>query len=211
MHIAKTIAVFAALSLPLAAMATPITIYNTGTAGIGVQDPYYTLISEPSDATQGPALGTTNHPAWYPNQGTANWINNTGAYDQGAQPNGFYVYTTTFDILAGDDPSTAIIDLLVAVDDSGTVSLNGNVVYDGGLGYASPTSVVISSGIETGTNTLTFTVDNSGGAPTGLFVEASGTVDPLPPPPAVPEPSSLMLFGTGIFAVAGAVRRRFKA
>src|ERR1700722_5795476 len=152
MHIVKTIAVFAALSLPLAAMATPITIFNTGTAGIGIQDPHYTLISEPSDATQGPALGAAGHPAWYPNQGTANWINNTGAYNVGSQPNGFYVYDTTFDILAGDDPATAIINLMVAVDDSGTISLNGNVVYNGGLGYSSLTSVVINSGITAGTN-----------------------------------------------------------
>jgi hypothetical protein len=41
---------------------------------------------------------------------------------------------------------------------------------------------------------------------TGLSLDITTNVAPV-----VPEPSSLMLFGTGILAVAGTVRRRFKA
>jgi hypothetical protein len=38
-----------------------------------------------------------------------------------------------------------------------------------------------------------------------------GAPGPNPPPPAVPEPSSLMLFGTGVTALGGLLRRRMTA
>jgi hypothetical protein len=211
MRTSRTLALLAVFStLSTAAMADTLGVFNTGVAGIGAVDPNYTLVSEPSDATQGPATGAVPHPAWFAPEGGTNWINNTGAYNVGEQPNGFYIYDTTFNISASENPATAILNIAFAVDDSGTVWLNGAEVYSGSDSYSYLTSITLSSGFHTGSNTLEFQVDNTGGAPTGLYADVSGTVDPLAVG-AVPEPSSMALLGTGIFSIAAFVRRRFKS
>ena len=197
------VGVAAAALIAGAAQANDIPLWNTGVDATG------TAYSSNGNAelhylVNGGQAVTYQHPAWT----TATdgyWISTSadGTFTQ--NPN---TYTLTFD-LTGFDLSTASISGLFAMDDEGSVSLNGGAAITDGGSYHSLSSFNFNSGFVAGVNTLTFTVIDTGGAPSGLLVsDLHGTADLAG---AVPEPASWAMMLGGFGMMGGAMRSRRKA
>ncbi len=210
--------VASAVSFPIASNAATIaSLYNTGVDNSGtvlpngtVGDPHYSLISVPSGTTAIRVLTSANgYPIgpWRGDNTTSRWIApNSDSQVNG--PFGNYTYRTTFD-LTGFDPSTAKITGLWSSDDYG-VNIVLNTTNLGGFSNFGASSIFtpfsISSGFQSGINTLDFIIDNRGGGPTGLRTELVGTAN-LGPTSAVPEPFTVI--GTLVGGTA-ALRMRKK-
>ena len=210
---------FSVVSVSPAAAAT-ILLCNTGqptgcsgTMADGSVDPNYLIVSAPAGLVV-PLAATVvidddfPIPPWLANDADSKWIGPTTGDPDSVGPAGNYTYRTTF-LLTGLDPATAQISGGWATDDFGIdILINGQstgqtITCTGCFGALTPFS--ITSGFVTGLNTLDFVVQNSFvfGGPTGLRVDnISGTADVA----AVPEPTSMLLLGTGL--VGAAMRRR---
>ena len=199
-----------------ACRAAPILdLYNTGVNSSGVTlgnlavDPHYVVTVSPIGAGSSFIVnpGGFPIPPWVantPGAGGSMWISGPGTLI--TQPNGEYLYQTTFTIGAGFDPATALITGQLTADDRVSVDLNSVPVV--GLtpdqGYGAFTPFSINSNFISGVNTLTFHVFNTHSSVTGLRVEMSGTVQPA----AVPEPATALLAGLGLLGAVLHVRRR---
>ena len=184
---------FIALIIATGDLAAGPAIYNTGVdnnnqqlAG-GSLDPHYQM----RQLTGGNYIGNTNWTnavvmnnsiTWgeWLKPSDARWIYVTDAANLG-QDWGTYEFMTTFN-LSGYDPSTAVLAGKCAVDQNGTIFLNGNLVatLPDGNWNNNLTSFSLNSGFLPGLNTLTFRVRFPDGGDGMIMSGTSLSATPLP-------------------------------
>jgi hypothetical protein len=126
---------------------------------------------------------------------------------------GFYQFSTTFNAAGGAYTG----DLSIMADDTAEIFLNGVLIRgftslgsdsycsDTGINCRTATDIPLSAITLSGTNTLTFVVEQAGivanGDPSGITFQAAIRS-------IAPEPNSLVLFGTGLLGATGLYLRR---
>jgi hypothetical protein len=161
-------------------------------------------------------------PYWLANDATSQWISPAPDYTTGLKDDArAYVFGTTFDI-PGQFSSAQFVFRMGGDNEITRVRLNGVVLpgvnwlapgpgsgypYEQFSAYFTVSSANNAPFIQ-GNNILQFDALNwpwegAGGNPAGLRVEfANSDIAPIP------EPTTLLLFGTALVGLAGAVRRR---
>jgi hypothetical protein len=195
--------------------AAPVAVFGTGVdfsgqvLADGAVDPHYQLIASAAPLYPGPnavVADTQVHPVekWISTGAASKWIS-IRADAATHNPEGEYIYRTTFD-LTGFDLGTVILTGQFAPDDVGSIFLNNVATRVNVCCYYQWFPFTLSSGFVAGVNTLDFVVENSGGGPTGIRVDLAGSGDAS----AVPEPGSwmLLIIGGGALGLLANIKRQ---
>jgi hypothetical protein len=214
-----------ASTLTLGSFAT--TVANPGYANTAtLYVPGSSTVNNGSTDTYDVSAGTV----WHSALGSSSYVSydpGTGADLTTIAPNGDYIYTTTFTIPSKTTDNTYEGSLTVLADDTLSVYLNGTLILAAPSGVGAENSYAHCSdtvpncktpftfsfdGISNGFNVLTFDVKQVAGSNEGLDYEGAivGSMVPsLASQDPTPEPSTLILMGTGMAGFAMLLRHRF--
>jgi len=195
--------------------------YNStpGTIFPGVLTLNTTINGAPFVATSATTNIGTGGGVWAGPLAGSSWVSftNTAPGSGNVAANGSYVYMTTFDTTAAG-PGALTGSMTILADDTVSVFVNGTAVgneeetaqpvgADGHCSAGVPTclgtgTTFALTGLVNGVNNMWFVVEQTGLLSEGLDFTATAT--------NVPEPSTLLMLGTGLLGSAGMLLRRMR-